>query len=289
MKKSIIFLGVALLLILPILVSCTHSSPEENSVENSDENISDEGANIQAIDLNLSENSGYLQYYPNFEGVDEHPIPGNRTIIEDTDTGNLYLKDSSGEKKLLLRGHKEGNMTEWKRISFWEMVDDHRFLFEIVGYEYQCGFGVYDLITEKEHLIENAGDNKGWWPMRIREDKALFASHPYGETLNGLGELDLTTYAFMETDDLASLPDGITITQTGALSPDGSKVAFIGNYPRVDFVKRYILIYSLEEKKVLHSYAIHYLDTVVYHTDKQVYAFAEWEGNNHWLYIIDLP
>ena len=310
MKQRINVLVIVLLMMLPILTSCAETLPEESSIKkNSNQEGSDKGVklnlgdNIRAIDLNLPENSEYLQYQPTFENEEikeDYPISGNRKIVHDTDTGSLYLKQPSGEKKLLLQGSHEGDMTGWKGVRFFKMIDDHRFFYDITGYECQYGFGVYDINTGEDHYIDNTGiGNEGWSLVRVREDRVLLACLPYGGSLFGFGEFNLNTYTFMETDNLASLSEaGIKVEHhIGSLSPDGNRVAFIGKPTGSgsDFEYR-VLIYSLAEKKVLNSYTIYYAQYVVYHTDKQVYAFAEWwdedkgdKGYNNWLYIIDLP
>ena len=101
--------------------------------------------------------------------------------------------------------------------------------------------------------------------------------------------MNLEDYTFTEID----LPNQWHMN-TGDLSPDGTKVAVYGETSGNN--DRQMLIYSLDNKKVLESYTLpRYIYKIIYNSDKQVFALSyyddkspAYEEHQGYLYIVDL-
>lgn len=248
--------------------------------------------NIQIIDLNLPENSNYLEYYKNFTYGNEHTLSDGRKIVEDT---NLYLEDLSGNKTAILEVPEEE--TE-KYVVFGEMIDDNRFSYYIAYHESIDGSGVYNLENGEDFRIDVCEDHSGYIPEKA-VDNYLYFSKGFISSFRGIGKLNLDTYEFTELDCSALLDNDNYYSWSTDFSSDGTKAAVYGivsEASETNELNEYqVAIYSLTDEEVVKTYQIFsehdYVNhQLVYHNDGEVYLYLSQYGDdpqNH-LYIIDV-
>lgn len=114
---------------------------------------------------------------------------GRYTITEED--GSLYL----GDELLLAGGEWDvDDITTTRSYQFQQALDDHRFLYGMVGWEWVDGCGIYDIETRTDTFMQ--GSQYGWGfslpIVRAAEGKAL-AAHLTEPGWWGLSMLDLTT------------------------------------------------------------------------------------------------
>lgn len=248
--------------------------------------------NIQIIDLNLPENSNYLEYYKEFTYGNEYTLSDGRKIVEDT---NLYLEDLSGNKTAILEVPEEE--TE-KYVVFGEMIDDNRFSYYIAYHESIDGSGVYNLENGEDFRIDVCEDHSGYVPEKV-VDNYLYFSKGFISSFRGIGKLNLDTYEFTELDCSALLDNDNYYSWSTDFSSDGTKAAVYGivsEASETNGLNEYqVAIYSLTDEEVVKTYQIFsehdYVNhQLVYHNDDEVYLYLSQYGDdpqNH-LYIIDV-
>lgn len=246
---------------------------------------------IQLIDLNLPENSSYLEDYKEFTYGNEYSLSDGRKIIEDT---NLYLEDEAGNRTAILEVPEEE--TE-KYVVFGEMIDDNRFSYYIVNHESTGGSGVYNLENGRDFRIDVCDDHSAYVPGKaVGHD--LYFSKGLISDFRGIGRLNLDTYEFTELD-CSALLDSDTYYWCGpAFSSDGTKAAVYGivsDASETNGLNEYqVAIYSLAEEEVISTY--HFFSRydyvnhqLLYRNDGEVYLYLSQYGDNpqRHLYIID--
>lgn len=135
-------------------------------------------------------------------------MPDGGWILERN--SNLYLRTPGANTlQTLLTGvpfdSDSENVFDSLTYRFFQALDDHRFVYECIGWEWSDGYGVYDLLTGKDRLLDKSGA-----PCLIYEGK-LYATTAI---------VDLNTY------QKEALPEAIQAIMNGmdaswALSPDG--------------------------------------------------------------------
>lgn len=247
---------------------------------------------IQMIDLNLPENSHYLEYYKEFTYGKECFLSDGRKIIEDT---NLYLEDLSGNKTALIEVPKEE--TE-KYVVFGEMLDDNRFSYYIVNHESTEDSGVYNLVTCEDFRIDVCEDHSSYVPKKVI-DNYLYFSKGFISDFRGIGKLNLDTYEFTEFNCSALLDNDSCYLGSPDFSSDGTTAVVYGIVSQpseINGLNEYqVAIYSLTDEKVITTYNFfsehYYVDhQLIYHDDGEVYLYLSQYGDNpqHHLYIIDV-
>ena len=158
--------------------------------------------NIQIIDLNLPENSNYLEYYKEFTYGNEHTLSDGRKIVEDT---NLYLEDLSGNKTAILEVPEEE--TE-KYVVFGEMIDDNRFSYYIAYHESIDGSGVYNLENgeRKDFYTTAATPEEGDFSLT---DRAFGMASTTGSMINPEQGLWLNSKRRMKTEQRISIKSNL--------------------------------------------------------------------------------
>lgn len=248
--------------------------------------------NIQIIDLNMPENSDYLQYRTEFTYGNEYSLPDGRKIIEDK---NIYIQDLSGNKVTVIEISEEE--TE-KYAVFWNMIDDNRFCYYIVNHETTGGSGIYNLETGEDFRIDVCEDHSAYVPKTI-VNNYLYFTRGFIDSFKGIGRLDLDTYEFTEIDFSHLFENNIYYSGESDISPDGTKIALYRMVSRAsepNGMNEYqVTIYSLDNDKILQSYNFfsenEYVNyQLLYYSENQVYLYASQYGDNpkDHLYIINI-
>jgi len=315
-----------LILTLIFLSSCgnyTNGKPYEDVIGDTEITISEKPAtiessitvsqidNVREIDLNLVENSEFLQYNPRKSyqpgefATDGYGhswrnimISGERMIAEGAteESGYLYLVEDSGEKKMLVSASCDDYPGNIPYLLFGDMIDENQFYYIVAIHETTAGFGIYDLATGKDYRMD--GD---YIPVKAI-DNYLMLENGFISDIRGFGKLNLDNYHLIETDFLSwQEQDKSEFLYFGGVdfSPDGTKAAIyaVSKTNGVRDVNEYqLLIYSIAEERVLQTYNFFSINeyvnhSLVYLNEEQVFIFAfraTYSDSQDYLYIIDL-
>lgn len=130
-----------------------------------------------------------------------------------------HRKDENG-KALKLNEENfflEDEVFNIRTFEFWKPLDDHRFIYEVNGWEDSRGYGIYDLTKRKDHRIAAVGDPVGLG----------------GEYLFGSFELtNIQTYKTSSLkkrikDDAYSVFENLDEESSYYVSPDGRWIALV--------------------------------------------------------------
>ena len=278
---------------MEVFTSDVTQSMTDNTSTTVDTNVTDNMiSDIQVIDLNLPENSSYLEHYKEFSYENEHILSDGRKIVEDK---NLYLEDLSGNKTVILEVPEE---EAEKYVLFGEMIDDNRFSYYIVNHETTDSSGVYNLATGEDFRIDACEDHSSYVPEKVI-DNYLFFSKGFISQFRGAGKLNLDTYEFTEFDCSALLDNDTGYWGSLDFSSDGTKAAIYGTVSdtsQTNGLNEYqVAIYSLTNEEIIKTYNFvseyDYVNhQLIFHNDSEIYLYLSQYGDNpqHHLYIIDI-
>ena len=195
---------------------------------------------VSEIDLAIEGNEKYRRV--NKEEGKFHMSGDNYIVEEDS---NLYLvNEISGEKELLIEGNDVEEHAEAEKAVFLGKIDDNRFLYKVIGWEWVVRTGVYDISTLKERVL---GEDLHF---ELAGNKYLLAMEwEYGADSGRYVKIvDLADYSSREIDIPAA---------GSAASPDGTEFAVISSDKNTgEWKKVTVNTYSLPEGTPKGSYTI---------------------------------
>lgn len=184
-------------------------------------------------------------------------MPGNKTSIREGDDGSLYAIDlATRAEELLIQGFSEKESSILipnaipKYIPFWDELpsdgvgipyepddiyssirdfflvkplDEHRFVYGVSSWEWNAGFGVYDLQTRTDHRITGRLDffcvaENTLFGSILKADANTYETWPLPESVQ---------------DQFAEVSEYSTSTDVNcSISPDGNLLAVTGLKPR---------------------------------------------------------
>lgn len=299
MKKS----GIIIMICCALVTGCNTQSNSESATTETVEKISETqtettesiefatepdsilSENIQEIDLEQPENSGYLQYVKESAYSNEYELPDGRKIVED---GSIYLEESSGERTVLIE------MPPESYIQFY-MIDNSRFYYYIIkGFDVSGGTGVYNIETGYDFRIDAGDDYTSYYPDKVI-DNYLYFSLGKHTVFSGFGKLNLDTFE-VETLVYPEFDNSNYTWLKTDVCPDGTKAAVYSKSTgrTNDMIEYRVDICSLTEEKVLHTYSFFsrndYILKQLTYSDNNVYLSVKtFESNpENYLYIVDI-
>ena len=208
---------------------------------------------------------------------------GDKKIAGTVDTKHpkyqLTMVDGNGEETLLLESTyldeaatpEEASLNElsWKHPDFRQALDDRYFLFAWDGWEWICGYGIYDTKEMREIPIE-------CYAEMFANDGILYSYNPGDDGGKYIGSLHLLKY------DWRSIVRGEPLESTDLLA--GFSGADVEGYFYFFLTKdaRYYLAIEREELRV-YDLAAKKLDIVSIPPLDSAYLFLEWNGKVYWI------
>ncbi len=118
----------------------------------------------------------------------------------------------------------------YRDFSVHKPLDEHRFVYEVYGWEWDAGYGIYDLQTRTDHRITGRGDFFGvaggtLFGETLKADANTYETTPLPEKVHE----QLYQASIWMTNDLVDC----------AISPDGKLLALTGMIPRSIDAKRW--------------------------------------------------
>lgn len=134
-------------------------------------------------------------------------LPVTETSTRSEETGGYRVgrytvtwKDSSlylGDELLLEGGAWDmDDVTTTRNYLFQQALDDHRFLYQLAGWEWMEGFGIYDIETRTDTFMQGAQNDWGFslcLPIIRNEEGKALTAHLTEPGWWGLSVLDLDT------------------------------------------------------------------------------------------------
>jgi len=251
-------------------------------------------------------------------------MPGGTTAIREAEDGSLYAVDIvTNTEELLIQGvsaqaffnhtpeergqyipskeelpdakgdtddaylvyDPEDHLTSIRDFSYITPLDEHRFAYGIGAWEWEAGFGVYDLRTRTDHRITSDGYFLGVaggfiFGSDLKADANTYETFALPESLHPVLEY---VYA-IENDYL-----------THSISPDGKLLALTGRYFYPDYtaMEHTVTIIGMETGEIVKIYDIENpfaeASSIAFYDNTHVMLFfGAKENGSAYIYLIDI-
>lgn len=229
-----------------------------------------------------------FQEYP--EGMKNTLYSPDKSKYAYTEKGSIYLVDTknSSSPRLLLKGNytEDTDVLQYYPFSW---LDNTRLIYEISGWEWSCGCGIFDIENGTDTFFEQAGSNSQ--PYMLINSKLYTITGAAGENFDpGVMDLNNKNYPWRKVFKDRSFIEN-NYFEGYALSPDGSKVALLKGAQN-PYEKNVLYICSAEDGTMLKSYGFvsgfsspQYMD---YLEDGRILIYSQrYAYNPGYIYIVN--